>query len=109
MCDAELNHDAEASIVVVLVRPSIAPTARPGSVAEPIVNSTGTISMGIRTDQQMKSTLLGGPRSPATCANAGPHSGGREIHGKDGVAGSIPAGGFTQALTSGNAGRRHVR
>jgi hypothetical protein len=26
------------------------------------------------------------------------------IHGKDGVAGSIPAGGSTQALTSGNAG-----
>ena len=28
----------------------------------------------------------------------------RRIDGKDGVAGSIPAGGSTQALTSGNAG-----
>jgi hypothetical protein len=26
-----------------------------------------------------------------TCRNAGPHSDEREIHGKDGVAGSIPA------------------
>jgi hypothetical protein len=43
----------------------------------------------------VKSTLLEGLRSPATCANAGPHSGGCEIHGKDGVAGSIPAGGST--------------
>jgi hypothetical protein len=31
------------------------------------------------------------------------------IDGKDGVAGSIPAGGSTYALTSGNAGRRRVR
>src|ERR671924_2283955 len=27
-----------------------------------------------------------------TCRNAGPHSGDCKIHGKDGVAGSIPAG-----------------
>jgi hypothetical protein len=30
------------------------------------------------------------------------------IHGKDGVAGSIPAGGSTQALISGNAGQFRV-
>jgi transposase-like protein len=42
-----------------------------------------------------KSTLLGGLRSPATWGNAGPHSGKCKIHGKDGVAGSIPAGGST--------------
>jgi hypothetical protein len=52
----------------------------------------------------MKSTLLGGLRSATTCRNAGPHSGECEIHGKDGVAGSIPAGGSTPRLTSGNAG-----
>ena len=32
-----------------------------------------------------------------------------EIHGKEGVAGSIPAGGSAQALTSGNAGGVAVR
>ena len=32
----------------------------------------------------MKSTLLEYLRSAATCRNAGPHSGEREIHGKDG-------------------------
>jgi hypothetical protein len=42
-----------------------------------------------------KSTLLDGLRSAASCGNAGPHSGERKIHGKDGVAGSIPAGGST--------------
>ena len=47
------------------------------------------------------STLLGGLRSAATCTNAGPHSGERKIHGKDGVAGSIPAGGSTQNGRSG--------
>jgi hypothetical protein len=52
----------------------------------------------------VESTLLGGLRSPATCRNAGLHSGERKIHGKDGVAGSIPAGGSTPRLTSGNAG-----
>jgi hypothetical protein len=31
------------------------------------------------------------------------------INGKDGVAGSIPAGGSAYALTSGNAGRRGAR
>ena len=55
-----------------------------------------------------KSTLLGGLRSTATCRNAGLHSGGRKIHGKDGVAGSIPAGGSTPRLTSGNAGLTHI-
>jgi len=30
-----------------------------------------------------KSTLLRGLRSPATCGNSGPHSGGCEIHAKD--------------------------
>ena len=39
------------------------------------------------------------------CGNAGLHSGECEIHGKDGVAGSIPAGGSTPRLTSGNAGQ----
>ena len=34
----------------------------------------------------MWSTLLGGLRSAATCRSAGPHSGGREIHSKDGLA-----------------------
>jgi hypothetical protein len=43
----------------------------------------------------VKSTLLEGVWSRATWANAGLHSGDREIHGKDGVAGSIPAGGST--------------
>jgi hypothetical protein len=33
----------------------------------------------------------------------------RRIDGKDGVAGSIPAGGSTNTMTSGNAGRRGVR
>jgi hypothetical protein len=32
------------------------------------------------------STLLGVPRSPATCGNAGAHGGEGEIHGKDGSA-----------------------
>jgi hypothetical protein len=31
------------------------------------------------------------------------------IHGKDGVAGSIPAGGSIQALTSGNVGGQSFR
>jgi hypothetical protein len=61
-----------------------------------------------RPGSQARSTLLDGLRSVATCANAGPHSGDREIHGKDGVAGSIPAGGSTQALTSANAGQLGV-
>jgi hypothetical protein len=39
------------------------------------------------------STLLGGLRSRATWGNAGLHSGEGKIHGKDRVAGSIPAGG----------------
>ncbi len=43
----------------------------------------------------IKSTLLGGQRSPATCGMADLHSGVCKIHGKDGVAGSIPAGGST--------------
>jgi hypothetical protein len=30
------------------------------------------------------------------------------IHGKDGVAGSIPAGGSTKVMTSGNAGQRFI-
>jgi hypothetical protein len=38
-----------------------------------------------------------------SCANGRPHSGSRWFHGKDGVAGSIPAGGSLQQLTSGNA------
>ena len=41
------------------------------------------------------STLLGGLRPPPTCRNAGPHSGGREIHGKDGVARFDSGGGST--------------
>jgi hypothetical protein len=53
---------------------------------------------------QARSTLLGGRRSPPTCGNAGPHSGDCEIHGKDGVAGSIPAGGSTKPMTNANAG-----
>ena len=36
-------------------------------------------------------------------AETGPHSGDRKLHGKDGVAGSIPAGGSTPRLTSANA------
>jgi hypothetical protein len=44
-------------------------------------------------------------RSAATCANAGAHSGGCEIHGEDGVAGSIPAGGSPQPSSSGRARR----
>jgi hypothetical protein len=39
--------------------------------------------------RSVKSTLLGGLRSAATCTNAGPHSGECEIHGKDGVVGSL--------------------
>jgi hypothetical protein len=39
-----------------------------------------------------------------TWENGGPHSGSWWFHGKDGVAGSIPAGGSTKAMTSGNAG-----
>jgi hypothetical protein len=35
------------------------------------------------------STLLDGLRSPATSGNPGPHSGGREIHGKYGVVGTF--------------------
>src|SRR6266540_6067668 len=49
------------------------------------------------------STLLGGVRSLATCKNAGSHGGPCEIHGKDGVGGSIPPGGSTTALTSGSS------
>jgi hypothetical protein len=37
--------------------------------------------------------------------NGGAHSGSWWFHGKDGVAGSIPAGGSTQRLTSANAGQ----
>jgi len=48
-----------------------------------------------------RSTLLGGPRPAATCGNACPHSGECEIHGKDGVAGSIPAGAPPQTSSSG--------
>jgi hypothetical protein len=55
-----------------------------------------------------KSTLLGRLRSAATCTNAGLHSGECTIHGKDGVAGSIPAGGSTKPMTSGNAGQLRV-
>jgi hypothetical protein len=33
----------------------------------------------------------------------------RRIDGKDGVAGSIPAGGSTNPMTSANAGRHRVR
>jgi hypothetical protein len=40
-----------------------------------------------------------------TWGNGVPHSGSRWFHGKDGVAGSIPAGGSTKAMTSGNAGQ----
>ena len=46
------------------------------------------------------------PRSPATWANAGPHSGECKVHGSDGVAGSIPAGGSTKPTTSVKAGQR---
>jgi hypothetical protein len=48
-----------------------------------------------------KSTLLRGVRSRPTCRNAAPHSGECEIHGKDGVAGSIPAGGPHQTSRPG--------
>jgi len=41
--------------------------------------------------------------------NGGSHSGSWWFHGKDGVGGSIPPGGSTQALTSGNAGHLGVR
>jgi hypothetical protein len=40
--------------------------------------------------------------------NGGPHSGSWWFHGKDGVAGSIPAGGSTPRLTSRNAGQFRV-
>jgi hypothetical protein len=63
------------------------------------------LSLTLRGCAETKSTLLGGLRSPATWGNAGPHSGECEIHGKDGVAGSIPAGGSTPRPTSGNAGQ----
>ena len=56
----------------------------------------------------VKSTLLATLRSAATCGNAGPHSGEGKIHGKDGVAGSIPAGGSTPRLTSVCAGQFRV-
>jgi hypothetical protein len=32
--------------------------------------------------RSVKSTLLGGLRSPPSCGNAGLHSGGHKIHGK---------------------------
>jgi hypothetical protein len=43
-----------------------------------------------------------------TWENDGSHSGSWWFHGKDGVAGSIPAGGSTKAMTSANAGHRRV-
>jgi hypothetical protein len=55
-----------------------------------------------------KSTLLRGVRSRPTCRNAAPHSGECEIHGKDGVAGSIPAGGSTPNQQARPGGRRPV-
>jgi site-specific recombinase XerC len=61
--------------------------------------------MSCRNCLLAKSTLLGGLRSATTCRNAGSHSGGHKVHGKDGVAGSIPAGGSTHRLTSANAGQ----
>jgi hypothetical protein len=57
-----------------------------------------------RVNCRPQSTLLEGLRSRATCRNADLHSGECKIHGKDGVAGSITAGGSTHVLTSGNAG-----
>jgi hypothetical protein len=55
-----------------------------------------------------KSTLLRGVRSRPTCRNAAPHSGECEIHGKDGVAGSIPAGGV-HTKPAGQAGWKKTR
>jgi hypothetical protein len=46
-----------------------------------------------------KSTLLGGLRSAATCGNAGLHSGGCKIHGKDVLARQGPVG-ATHRLTT---------
>ena len=43
-----------------------------------------------------------------TWGNGGPHSGSRWFHGKDGVAGSVPAGGSTLVLTSRNASQFSV-
>ena len=50
------------------------------------------------------STYLRHLRFHVSCKNKAEHSAAAPIHGKDGVAGSIPAGGSTHSLTSGNAG-----
>src|SRR6266487_5467500 len=44
-------------------------------------------------------------RSSLSCEHPERHNAIAGIHGKDGVAGSIPAGGSTNALTSTNAGQ----
>jgi hypothetical protein len=46
--------------------------------------TAGTIRLGAYgITGPTQSTLLGGPRSPASCGNAAPHSGECRIHGKD--------------------------
>jgi hypothetical protein len=66
----------------------------------------GTATPTASTDPAMSAP----PTKPQpTCCPATAASSTRPLHGKDGVAGSIPAGGSTQALTSANADHLRVR